>query len=141
MDWIPRIVYGTTTLDLTWPQRHWTPSSVAVGGRDISATGVPAAYSVRRDQLLDVTIRFEEDEWPDIEAWLQWAQGQRPFTWHPDRSNLSASYTVYLQEPAMGEPILPERDEQFPLVFTVGVQLRRVGWAQAPFDNTYHFGT
>lgn len=131
----PKFVYGATptTLALTIAQRPWSPSSQAVGGAELGAP-TPAAYVVRRDELLDVTLRFHESEWAAVRAWLVWAQAlPNTFDYFPDLY-LSAFHTCYLVSPVMGEPIRPVREETFG-VYEIGLQFRKVDGTA--WDLTY----
>lgn len=107
---IPKIVYNSpaATLTLTHAQRRWAVDSQGVGGTDQSAAGIPESFTIRRDELLRVRLRFTEAEWSAVRGWLVWAQGSgQAFTYFPDK-DLAGSYSVYLEAPALGEPFRPE---------------------------------
>lgn len=138
LDWRPRIVYGTddTELELGLPQGYWSYADETIGGRDISATGVPAAYEVRRDGLLDVQLRFYESEWAAVHAWLSWAQHSLAFDWYEDAEATPLPRSVYLHTPAMGERIAPQRDPETGVFFTLPITLRSVDGL--PFATVFH---
>lgn len=134
----PRIVYGApaVTLDLLLPQRYWTPRLAGIGGRDIAASGTPAAYRVRRDYLTAVTLRAYESEWAALRTWIEWAQMQASFDWHPDQADLASVYSVYLHDPAEGVEWAPVRDAEFPSVWELPITLRSANGT--PFDLAWH---
>jgi len=129
LQWRPRIVYGgegtETDLALTLPQRPWTPVGQHTGGSERSAIGIRETYTIRREDLLELRLRLTEAEWPDVYAWIGWAQDSgQSFRWFPDRA-ASTEHTVDLEAPAAGEEIRPERTE-FGAVFEVSITLRRL---------------
>lgn len=131
--WTPSFVYGTTTLALSLPMLPPTYPVSSVGGRRVSAAGVPAAYRVRTDRLLGVTLRFYEHEWPEVEAMILAAQLAIPVTFRPDRHGLvdTREFEVYLETPAAGATWEPVRDPQFLDAFRLDTTWRRVdggGW-------------
>ena len=66
----PRWVYNDgSAVDFTMslPQRAWDFGKRQVGGSDVSAAGVPAAFVIRQDNLLYITLRFPVSEWDDVE--------------------------------------------------------------------------
>jgi hypothetical protein len=120
---IPKIIYNSTTLILTYPQKFWTPESMPIGGSNVSDAGVLEAFVIRRDQFVKVEIRFLESEWSSIDTWLAWAQSGNSFDWYFD-STLSAHYTCYLEDPKPGSgKISPVRDE-YAKVMTLKLTLR-----------------
>lgn len=137
MKWIPKVVYDKTatpvkTLQLSLPQRLWTPASLTVGGTDTSAAGVPESFVIRRDQLLDVRFQFLEGEWPAVHAWIRWMQDTAgSCDYFPDR-NVSTSYPCYLESPKVGEEVRPERGE-FPGTYEISLRLRDTRGGD-PFD-------
>lgn len=123
-----KVVYGATTLALAWPVRPWTPGTVAVGaGREESAAGVPSAWVTRRDRTLLVTLRFPEEAWPDVRAWIEYAQGGGTFSWYPDAA-LTTHHTCYLIAPAVDEHVRPTRAED-PGEMELVVEIRRTDGA------------
>jgi hypothetical protein len=127
--WTPRIVYNAITVDLSYPMELWLPVSGGVGGSARVASGAGEAYELRRDQMVDLGVRFDETEWPVVEAWLRWMQqtfGSCQFYF--DRFNLpGANFTADLETPKLGEEIKPTRDTQYPAAMTIPVRLRQVG--------------
>ena len=127
MRMIPKVVYGhgptPTTLQFTYPQRLWTPSTSTVGGTNTSAAGVVESFVIRRDQLLDVRLVFTELEWLAVQAWIAWAQDNADvFDFYPDRTG-GKKYTCYLESPKVGEEVLPERGEYSP-TYEITLKLR-----------------
>jgi hypothetical protein len=137
MDRRARFEYGGTgAFECLISARPWNPIDDSVGGSRTSATGVPASYTVRRDALVEVNLRFWESEWADFLNLLIYGQTGASFTWFPDADEL-ASYTVYLETPKTGERFSPTRSGEFPRVFEASILLRGAGIAipwQAYFD-------
>lgn len=128
LPWTPDIEWDTYLLRLSLPCRPWTPVSRGVGGSETSAAGIPAAYEVRRDRLLRVTLRFFEWEWQQVEAWLEWAQRTaRTSRVRLDRDRPETEYTVYIEAPAMGAEIAPRRSAEFEAAMEIDVELRYAG--------------
>lgn len=127
MQYAPKIQYGTvpTTLQLSLPQKLWTPFSRAHGGSNVSDSGVPEAFIIRRDQLVNLDLRFTEAEWPSVAAWLEFVQSTAAaFDFWFDPNDVATKYTVYLESPKLGDgTIEPSRDE-FREHFSIRVTLR-----------------
>ena len=125
LTWCPQIEWDGHLLRLSLPCRPWVPVSRGIGGSEVSAAGVPAAYEIRRDRIQRVTLRVLEDEWEQVEAWLEWAQRTAlPFRWRFDQDNAATEYDVYLDAPAMGDPIEPQRSADFGSVLEITIDLR-----------------
>ena len=125
MDWRPQIEWDGHLLRLSLPCRPWVPVSRGIGGSEKSAAGVVAAYEVRRERLLRVTLRFYEWEQQQVEAWLEWAQATgQTFTVLLDQDDPSTAVTCYLEAPAMGDEIAPVRSAEFPEAMELTVELR-----------------
>jgi hypothetical protein len=123
----PRWVYtdalGAVDYHARLPQRPWDPGTDTLGGSDVSAAGVPAAFLIRRDPLWHVTLRFPEGEWPNVERLIAHGQGAGSITFYPDRLS-GLSHTVYLLSPAMGERVRPRRSDE-PSTQEIDLVLRR----------------
>jgi hypothetical protein len=105
---------------------------MGIGGQDVSASGVPEAYEIRRDHLVTWTLVFLESEWIAVETWLRLAQRQQfSFTFRPDK-DVATEFTVYLESPKMGETIKPVRASQYQKAFTLDLVFRRT--SGGPFD-------
>jgi len=125
LPWTPDITYDVYYLRLSLPCRPWVTASRGIGGVEVSAAGVPAAYEVRRDQLVRVTLRFHEWEWEQVAHWIEWAQRTaQPFRFRFDRDHSETEYTVYLESPAMGDDVVPRRSTEFPEAMEIDVELR-----------------
>jgi len=123
--WCPQIEWDGHLLRLSLPCRPWVPISRGVGGSEVSAAGVPAAYEIRRDRIQRITLRVYEDEWEQVEQWLEWAQRTAlPFRWRFDQDDPSTAVTCYLEAPAMGDPIEPQRSADFGSVLEITIDLR-----------------
>lgn len=124
MHWRPRLQDGTATVNLSLPQRPWSPISRGIGGRDVAASGIPEAFEIRRERRVRVVLRVTEAEWPAVRALLERAQQGASFTWRFDQDEAGTQHTVYLDEPEMGEEIEPVRDDAFPTVYELALVLR-----------------
>lgn len=123
---IPKIEYAnpTITLELTQPQKLWTPSIQSIGGSNVSDAGVPETFIIRRDQLVNVEVRFTEAEWDAVADWLEWAQEGVAFYYWFNGTDITTRYSVYLQSPNLGDgEIQPTRDT-YRGVFSVRLVLR-----------------
>lgn len=109
----------------THPPRPWTPIDETIGGKRVAAAGVPAAYVVRRDSLVELTLRLEEDEWLELVNLIDYGQQGESITWYPDASDLLTSYEVYLEEPAPGGRYAPTRADYL-RIFETTIVLRGV---------------
>ena len=134
----PRWVYNDgTAVDylMSVPQRPWGFGSRALGGSDTSAAGVPAAFEIRRDYFLHLTVRFPESEWDDLARLIRHLQRAGTATFYPDQDEPSVSHTVYGDQPAMGTEIRPRRSD-FPNVLELDMTVRRT--TSAVFEDTYY---
>lgn len=125
----PRWVYtdsvGAVDFTMSLPQRIWDFGKRQFGGSDIAASGVPAAYAIRQDNLLFITLRFPLSEWDDVERLVRYGQGAGTLTFYPDQSS-GTNHSTYLDQPAMGELIRPRRDPMDQRTFELELTLRRV---------------
>jgi hypothetical protein len=122
----PRFEYGDGFFfEASLTALAWTPKDITTGGRRIASAGLPASYVVRRDAVLDVQLRFTEDEWPDLLAVIAAGQSDAVLTFYPDAEE-STTFQVYLDAPASGDTFQPVRDSAFPRMLTVTLTLRGV---------------
>jgi len=119
----PRFDFGTDVWEALLPAMPWTPRDRTVGGHVVSQAGIPASYVVRRDVLLDLTLRFWEAEWPMVAELVAFGQTCQPFLWWPDAS-VDETIVAYLETPAAGDRWSPARSSDFPRVFELGLTLR-----------------
>ena len=134
----PRWVYNDgapVDYPMSISQRPYDMSSRGFGGSDVSAAGVPAAFEIRRDNLLRLTLRFPEHEWDDVERVVRHLQLAGSATFYPDQDDTSIAYTVYGESPAMGSEIRPRRSD-FPRVLELDVTVRRT--TDAIFDDPFY---
>lgn len=138
-----RFVYGLTPTDwtTTLPTRAWgrRTGTVAAGSRT-AAGGVPAAYVVRRDHVLSLTVRIYEAEWPDLHGVIEWGQFAEQFTWYPDAGGLvhALGYAVWLEHPQAPNDVTPNRSDEYPLVLEQEIHLRRADGL--PWDLDFYDG-
>lgn len=123
LPWRPRLVHGSTAVELELPQRPWVPESIGIGGSEESAAGVIAAWEYRRDEVLRLRLRVWEWEWPAVAAWI--AAGQRAESIALNLSQVGVDAPVRLVSPRMGEPITPTLTET-PGLYEVEVAVRTV---------------
>jgi hypothetical protein len=121
----PRFVRSGQTLSLTWPAQRYTTASRPVGGGEVSAAGVPAAYVVRHEPILRTTLRLTEAEFVLLDTFWRATQAIA-FTYRVDQ-DVAADLTVYWDSPSVmsDEELTFERDEGDPSVLLVNVALRR----------------
>jgi hypothetical protein len=135
----PRWVYndgGAGDFTMALPMRPHTPGSRGLGGSDVSAAGVPAAFEIRRDPLLHMTLRFYEWEWPDVERVVRHLQRAGSVTLHDALTGLPL--TVYGESPSIADEILPRRADAGTLELDITV--RRTTAAVIPatyFDDAF----
>lgn len=128
MKWSPKVTYGAAVNVLfTISQRPWSHKSKGVGGYDESAAGVPESYTQRRDEDLELILRFFESQMNEVLDWLAWAQDNAgtTFKFYLDKADLiGAAYDVYLVDPVVGDEIAPVRSAQYPETFEITVRIR-----------------
>lgn len=133
MKWIPKFTCGATTYSLTQPQKLWTVKSKPYGGGDVSDAGVPEAFIIRRDQLVDIEIRFLESEWSVVDTILNYGQTGQSMTFWFDKNDNATQYTVYLESPNVGDgEVTPSRDT-YTGVYTLKMTLRNT--STSPFTT------
>lgn len=128
MQWIPRFEYdtGPTILTLTRPQRPWVAEDVTIGGSRTAASGYPAAYVVRREEILRVRLRIDHSEWASLKAMVEFGQAHpNTVTFYPDKDDLYTSFECYLETPKAGEAFEQDR-QRFPNALEVTLRLRLV---------------
>lgn len=124
-----RFTFGAADWTTSLTSRPWTPVDETVGGRRISAAGIPATYVVQREVLVELPLRIEEDDWENLLALVAYGQTGQSFRWYPDSALTDEDYDsalVYLQSPAPGERFSPSRDGQYPRMFEATITLRGV---------------
>ena len=133
-----RFVFGTSDWTTELSVHPWIPADATVGGSRTAASGIPASYIVRRDALVELTIRASEDEWPELLSLIAYGQTAQAFTWYPEAAE-SESRLVYLEAPLAGERWAPSRVAEFLRVFEMTITLRAIAdvdpWVEY-FDDT-----
>ncbi len=126
---------STSGVDFTMalPQRTWDFGKRRVGGSDVSAAGVPAAFVIREENLLFITIRFPVSEWDNVERLVRHGQGGGTLTFYPDATG--TNHLVYIDEPAIDEVMRPRRDANDQRTFELDLTLRRT--TDALFTDDY----
>lgn len=135
LPWSPRFVCSDIDFAFSMPMRPPSPRKGGVGGTETAAAGIPASYSVRRDYLLSVPLRFTEEEWPEVEALIDLMQTHPGATaFYADLNQLTPSNLCYLESPAMGTEWGPTRGEFFGS-YDLTIVLRSTG---EPWDVPYY---
>lgn len=124
---VPSFSYGSTTFACSLPALPWTPVDESIGGWRDAASGTPASYVVRRDFLVDLTLRIREGEWTAFDNLLQHGQSAQPIAWTPDLLEAGTTFEVYLVDPKPGARYTPTRSNAYPRVFEVTITLRGRG--------------
>lgn len=120
-----RFEFGGQSWTTTYTTRPWVPGDFTIGGSRTSAAGIPAAYVVRRDALVELTLRVTEAEYPRLLALIRYGQSSQTFVWYPDANDTSDAVTVYLEAPLAGERWSPTRDGAYPRHFEMTITLRQ----------------
>lgn len=111
---------------LTKPMFPWEHRRAGIGGSAVAASGVPAAYVIRRDRIVDLTLRVMEGELDALSSILEGIRDSGdPFVFAFDRDDEATEFTVYLVSPAWPDEIESERDDQYRELFTVPISIRR----------------
>ena len=128
----PYFRYGTGVdereLELRWPMEPWTPADGGEGGSDTAASGIPEAYVIRADRIVEMTIRVEEDELPEYRDFLTFVRGSgQPFFVRLDVDDPTTEFEAYLQFPRWEDEtqVRYERDEEYIRTFRVPLHVRR----------------
>lgn len=136
----PRWVYtdagGAVDYSMEVPQREWNYGSLALGGSDVSGAGVPAAFVVRKDYLLHLTLRFFAAEWTSVERLVAHLQEGGSSQFRPDKDVPAVNHTVYGVSPILGEEIAPTRGAE-PSTLDLPISIRRTT-SSIFTDNYYH---
>lgn len=119
-----RFVFGAEELLATLDSPSWLPADETVGGSRVSAAGIPASYVVRRDAMLELTLRIRESEWASLVNLVAYGQTGAALTWFPDQDDDTTFFQVYLHSPAAGERWGPTRLASYPRVLEVQLTLR-----------------
>jgi len=141
IQWTPRFLFddgdlpvGDITLQL--PVGLWRHSFPVIGG-DIESDGaVPASYIVRRDYCLTVPLRVFEEEWPTIRRMIAHGQQEGVIFWYPNES-VNENVEVYLETPAIGDPVEPRPDGEYPACLIIELTFRRVDGQ--PWDEDFKY--
>lgn len=135
----PRWVYtdsvGAVDYSMSMPQRPWDIEEVALGGSDVAGSGIPAAYEIRRDYLMHLTLRFPESERASVTRLVRHLQRGGSATMYPDQDVVGTSHTVYGHAPAMGEPVRPTRHPEEMSTLELPITVRRT--TQAEFTDAF----
>ena len=135
LPWIPLFEYGAASTQLTYPMQPFTMGARTEGRLQYTANGVPGANVRLRKYLINVTLRFTEEEWPSIIAWLAFAQYGDAFAWTPDSPNANAqTFLCTLESPRMADIVTPSRDPALVWLMTLPIVLSR---QDQPWDIQY----
>lgn len=136
--WRSRWIYGVGADAVDWtmalPVRPWNRTTRTTGGSRTAAGGTPASHVVRRDYLLNLTLRYLETEVESLAGLIQWGQSAEAMLWYPDAAETD-SFPVWLEHPVAGEDLAETRLEEYPRVLEATLVLRRT----VPFPWTLDF--
>lgn len=118
-----RFVFGTEDWTTEYSVRPWDPARGGVGGSRTAASGVPASYTVRKDELLELTLRVTEAEYATLDALIDFGQTSESFLFYPEADE-NEPVEVYLEAPLAAERWKPTRLGEFPRVFEAAIVLR-----------------
>lgn len=138
--WRPRFVYSATDITLSLPVRPWDFLEHIVGGDVESGGNVKAAFVVRRDQQLALPLRFFEEEWPLVNALIEYGQTGLPITWYPAADETDISFEVYLDAPEVGDQYNAEPDGEYPRAVYLTLVIRRTdgeGWEEEDLPSYF----
>lgn len=131
MKFIPLITYdgplGTTELAFSLPQKLWTPEEgIGFGDEDESAAGIIFAYVVRYEYCVRVILRFTDDERLEVMEALKWIIQNKDdaVLYRFDSDDIATEFSVYVDEPKVGERIRPMREEGDASVWSVPLLIR-----------------
>lgn len=128
-----RFIFGDgEELILALPRTPIDYASVVVGGDIESDSGRRTAFVVRRDELWTCALRFYEHEWPDVQAFLDFAQTGAPFTWYPDLFDTETFFDVQLEAPAVGGTYKVVTLPEYPIVQLVTITVVRAAEVPPP---------
>lgn len=136
LKWIPRFDFGSSTLTLTYPIMRWNPGARTEGRVLTSISGILGPYLRLQKYTLAFTLRFTEDEWPNIVTLLSFAQLGEPFTWHPNGQDpyVPDTVDVFLELPRVATAIKPTRMAEPLWLFTLPIVVSRL---DAPWNFEY----
>jgi hypothetical protein len=120
---------SSTEIRLSLPITPWIPSARSIGGDIESDAGVRSSFIICQRETLGLTLRFYENQWKDIQAWINTVQDGMPFTWTPDPTyrNYPEYDDVVLESPLIGSKYEATPDPDFPRVLRLPIILGRVG--------------
>ncbi len=112
----PRWVYtdaaGAVDYSMSEPQLPWTPGSLSMGGSDISGAGIPAAFVIRQEDLLHMTLRFPTGEIADVFRLVRFLQeGVATAVLRLDQDVPAVTDTVWGHSPGLEEEIRPRKGD------------------------------
>lgn len=127
---IPYIEYGASipvdfTLDAAFPK----PSSgVGYGDEDMSGAGIPISYVVRYDEWAELKLRFTDDEYDAVMAFLAYQMVNRaePFYLQFNVDDIATRFSVYLDTPKANSRARPTRHQQDASVWEFSITVRSV---------------
>lgn len=137
MRWVPTFQYtDEDPVDVAFmlPIGLWRHTLKQTGGDIESDAAFPAAYIVRRDYQLSIPLRFYEGEWSTVRAMIEFGQLGGIIKWFPDLDS-EESFEVYLDDPSLGDDIVPQVDDSYPRALTIALVIRRVDGL--PWDLEY----
>ena len=127
LPWCPRFVVGPTTFDFDYPVTRWLLGRRSTGLAQRDGTGMPGNEIRLRRSTVAMNLRFKDEQWPDVRAFIQLVQNGRSFVWWPRAlmtvPDMPVSFTVTLDSPRLLDGVRPTRDSQQIRLLTLPITL------------------
>ena len=129
--WRPWFEWGfsgnLSTLSLRWPMSMWEPADDGVGGSATAASGIQEAYHIRRDRVVSLDLRVEEDELPSVRDFIRWARSSgHAFRFRFEQTDPATEYDCLLESSRWedGSRVTYSRDPEYSRLFRVPLDIR-----------------
>lgn len=116
LPWCPRFVIAPDAYEFDYPVTRWILGRRSTGFAARDGTGSPGNEIRLRRSTIGMNLRFKDEQWPDVRAFLQLVQNGRSFLWYPQAQmtvpDMPESFTVTLDLPRVLDSVRPVRDSQ-----------------------------
>lgn len=130
-----RWTHGAVDVTTDQPVPPWLPGTKGEGDRSRLADAGITVEEKRRDELLDLTIRFRESEWADVYALVSHLQRGGTATLYLEAS-VANGVLVYGVSPAFGQKIAPRRTQNGDLL-ELPITVRKAAAAPTVWTEEY----